>query len=348
MKAVKGSTLQQLPEQVIALVLSCLATPEDFVHCALVCKKWAKSMKSVRAQRLSLVGIERGWSEERENGVQLWLAANRKGKFLKNLGHLEVDDETYQENDISDCLHESALASPLFKPVLKLISCSTLHSCDLRGEFSLIEAIQLLPPSNFHLALCPRQAPGSIQLSVFQKLPKLQTLGLCTVTMDLDFDNHNDAANWTRVLLHGGNANAVYKHETCKLIIVSTCKFGSLQSLQLHNKFSLGSTGDCNLKSCLPVLTKLKAKIIGDKRGLQLASNIMQMPCLRQLDIALLDSEMDSATLIIPETSLIEKLRVEGPKWRSPRITMELATAISTFEYFRLQKVCFKGFSRQR
>ena len=69
MKAVKGSTLQQLPEQVIALVLSCLATPEDFVHCALVCKKWAKSMKSVRAQRLSLVGIERGWSEERENGV---------------------------------------------------------------------------------------------------------------------------------------------------------------------------------------------------------------------------------------------------------------------------------------
>ena len=154
--------MQHLSAELLAIVLSRLDEPSDFVRSSAVCKQWATGVSQLRPKALNLWH----WRNPEQEGDTSWLQAWQLQGRLQNL-----QDVSWVED--SPDLHYNSIFS---YALLSYAALWNLHTCRLDGGFCFKAALCLLPTSLKHLALHPNVAQKALRLSKFERFTDLEHL----------------------------------------------------------------------------------------------------------------------------------------------------------------------------
>lgn len=158
--------MQNLPTEVLAVVLNCLENASDLMRCSAVCKIWATGADKARPTALSFYHHHLSTSEDDGVGHTKWLQAWQTQGRLENLQNV-----TWAENKL-----EAHANSSFCRRLLSYAGLWNLHTCCLDGLFCFSAAVRLLPTTLKHLRLFPDVAPKSVRMSRFERLIDLEHL----------------------------------------------------------------------------------------------------------------------------------------------------------------------------
>lgn len=203
-----------------------------------------------------------------------------------------------------------------------------------------------LPDSISVLDLLPHAAPSQTRLSDFWRYPDLQDLSLGISVLDSDmYDSHeeDECSKFANAVKYDG-WTAEYMFETFDVLLDGRCDV--LRSLSMQEPFCFKADPDVCLASYLPMLRYLNAIVKGDQQGMCLADQMVALPSLHTLDLEILGGDLWTWTMEVSEASVIQQFCLKGPRYRKPKLYVELNKPGIGFEGSRVQRVIVAPFQR--
>ena len=151
-----------------------------------------------------------------------------------------------------------------------------LQKCELYGSFCLFTAVGTLPITVKALSLHALAGPTDFLLSAFQRFTNLESLSLAY------YWEEESAQFW------------------CDFVLDCVLENLSTSDLLESGDMVCGLAPRCTLVTCLPNLTKFKARFGEDKKGIRAACDAAALPCLQELRL-----------LLAPPLTLIEDRSVD-------------------------------------
>lgn len=238
--------MQQMPSDVLSVILAYVDGLEDLVRVSLVSRSWAAAVLQARPSRLT-VQHPRSWHEDDRSWE--WLQSWHTQERLTQLQYLQLRDDNRVVDFLPDCPEE---ITPFSEQLISIAVLWKLQHCDLQGPFDFESAVFKLPATIRVLSLWPHDAPKNIPLSSFSKFSELKELSLVIILEGYPDDEYEDEYTKFANIMKYGEYDHMYNPDTYDVFLDSP--FSTLHSLSLHGSFCSTMDPGIRLRTLFPVL----------------------------------------------------------------------------------------------
>ena len=279
--------MQKLADHsLLPAVLSHLDTLQDVVRCSVVSKTWQAAMPEAQLTCLIIPGYTYNGSKTGlldtvgMASALTWIQSQNQEGPLRNVEYLSLQLNC---GCTRDC-YEGKTIADFCQLVLIQAAAWPLKMCYIDGPFDVSLATPLLSPSLHHVSLNPRpdSMPRHLSLSMFERIPELQTLVIKTCIGD-------------------GLESCPVDSAACFLLQSTLPKLTSLYLCPWKLHFAPG----CNLRTCLPKLRYVVVHVPADQ-----AQVVADLDGLEWLGLVLHNTQQQRAYLMILEGHSLQQLTV--------------------------------------